>query len=109
MEAAYQGVEPCGGRGAPKPPHFQQVHKAVDCVGEVGVASVPAACGSRPWPLVLGCPFSPANFLCVNGEISCYSILQDMLRLLPASREGMWAAERLHPPANPGAVKTPDY
>lgn len=41
MEAAYQGVEPCGGRGAPKPPH-----KAVDCVGEVGVASVPAAYGS---------------------------------------------------------------
>lgn len=32
-----------------------------------------------------------------------------MLRLLPASREGMWAAERLHPPANPGAAKTPDY
>lgn len=45
--------------------------------------------GGQPWPLVLGCPFLPANFLCVNGEISCYSILQDMLRLLPASREGM--------------------
>lgn len=41
MEAAYQGVEPCGGRGAPKPPHFQQAHKAVDCVWEAGVASVP--------------------------------------------------------------------
>lgn len=69
----------------------------------------PVACGGQPWPLVLGCPFLPANFLCVNGEISCYSILQDMLRLLPASREGMWAAERLHLPANPGAAKTPDY
>lgn len=44
MEAAYQGVEPCGGRGAPKPPHFQQAHKAVDCVWEAGMASIPL-----PW------------------------------------------------------------
>jgi hypothetical protein len=41
MEAAFQGLEPCGGRGAPKPPQFQQAHKAVDCVREAGMASIP--------------------------------------------------------------------
>lgn len=32
---------------------------------------------------------------------------EDTLGLLPASREGMWAAEGAPPPANPGAAATP--
>lgn len=32
---------------------------------------------------------------------------EDTLGLLPASREGMWAAEGAPPPANPGAAAAP--